>query len=74
MSRTKANWIASLGFRLRQQSKYELSFFVEAMFEKTLIRTENIAISAESKDLYKRLLEVIPLVVQKIMMSQTLLQ
>jgi len=44
------------------------------MFEKTLIRTENIAISAESKDLYKRLLEVIPLVVQKIMMSQTLLQ
>jgi len=44
------------------------------MFEKTLIRREKIAISAESKDLYKRLLEVIPLVVQQIIMSQTLLQ
>jgi hypothetical protein len=44
------------------------------MFEKTLILAEKIAISDESKYLYKRLLEVIPLVVQKIMMLQTLLQ
>jgi hypothetical protein len=44
------------------------------MFEKTLTQTEKIVISVESKDLYKRLLEVIPMVVQKIMMSQTLLQ
>jgi hypothetical protein len=34
------------------------------MFEKTLIQIEKIVINAESKDLYKRLLEVIPLVVQ----------
>jgi len=44
------------------------------MSEKTLIQTEKTAISAESKDLYKRLLVVIPFVVQKIIMSQTLLQ